>query len=84
MPKISSKDATFRAAQNLIYAIQNPSPSIPLVKLVNGHKDVLRTLAEILIKSISPAIPLRVPVREGVQEKIKEVNQEKSQMKSLS
>ena len=68
---MSSIDATFHAAQHLIYALQNPAPEIPLAKLGNGHKEALRTLAEIFRKSIPPAIPLRVPVREVVQEKPK-------------
>ena len=31
MPRMSSMDATYYAAQDLIYALQNPVPSSPLV-----------------------------------------------------
>ena len=51
MPQMSSMDATFHAAQELIYALQNPEPTIPLLKLGNLHKEALRTLAEIFIKA---------------------------------
>ena len=45
MPQMSSMDATYHAAQDLIYVLQNPAPEIPLVKLENGHKESLKTLA---------------------------------------
>ena len=45
MPNMSSKDATSNAARDFIYALHNPAPEIPLVKLLKGHKDSLRTLA---------------------------------------
>ena len=67
MTNMSSKDATFHFAQDLIYAQQNPAPASPLVKLGNGNKEALRTLAEIFRKSIPPEVPPRVPVREVVQ-----------------
>ena len=38
MPNMSTIDATFHAAQDLIYALKNPEPSILLVKLLNGQK----------------------------------------------
>ena len=38
MPQMSSMDSNYHAAQDLIYALQNPSPTIPLVKLRHGHK----------------------------------------------
>ena len=41
---MSSTDATFHTAQNIMYALHNPAPEIPLVKLVNGHKKALRTI----------------------------------------
>ena len=44
MPQMSSMDATYHAAQDLIYALQNPTPASSLVKLVNGHKEELWTL----------------------------------------
>ena len=81
---MSSKDVTSHASQDLIYALQNPAPAIPLVKLGKGNKDTLRTLAEIFGKINPPAVPLRVPVREVVQEKLQEVNQEIAQMKTAS
>ena len=67
MPKMSFKDANFHASQDLIYAIHNPEPSVPLLKLGYWHKEVLRTLADIFRKAIPPAVPPRVPVREGFQ-----------------
>ena len=84
MPNMSSKDATFHAAQNLIYALQNPAPVSPLFKLGNGNKEELMTLSELFRKTSAPAVLPRVPVREVVQEKLKEVNQERSQMKNAS
>ena len=74
-------DATYHAVQDIIYAIYNPAPASPLVKLGNGHKEALKTLAEIFRKSNPPAVPPRVPVREVGQKKIQEVNQEVTQMK---
>ena len=45
---MSSKDATFHAAQDLIYALQNTSPASPLVKLGNwaqvGIEDPIRNI----------------------------------------
>ena len=38
MPQMSSMDATYHAAQDLIYSLQNSPPASPLVKLGNGHK----------------------------------------------
>ena len=61
MPNMSSINATFHAAQDLIYAPQNISQEIPQVKLGNVNKEALRTLSETSIKSIRPAVPLRVP-----------------------
>ena len=51
MPQMSYMDATYHATQDLIYALQNPSPESSLVKLGNRHKEALRTLAEIFIKA---------------------------------
>ena len=59
-------DATYHAAHDLIYALHNPAPESPLVKLGNGHKEALETLAEILRKSNPPAVPPRAPVRKFV------------------
>ena len=84
MPKISSKDATYHSAQDLIYALHNPAPAIPLVKLGYGNKEVLRALVDVLRKSIPPAVPPRVPVKGYIQEKLKKVNQERAQIKSKS
>ena len=47
---MSSTDATFHSAHNLIYATKNPATERPLVKLGNGHKESLSNLAEIFIK----------------------------------
>ena len=82
MPQMSSMDATYHSAKYLIYALHNPAPERLLVKIVNGHKETLRTLAEIFRKANPPAVPLRVPVRELGQNKLQEVNQEGTQMKS--
>ena len=75
---MSSMDATFHAAQYLIYELQNPPPASPLTKLGNGNREKLRTVAEIFRKSKTPAVPPRVPVREVAEEKFQEVNQERS------
>ena len=74
-------DATYRAAQDLIYALQNPELASPLVKLGHEHKESLKTLADIYRKSNPPAVPPRVPVTEVGQKKIQEVNQEGTHMK---
>ena len=76
-----SVDATYHSAQDLIYALHNPAPAWPLVKLGNGHKEASETLAEIFRKANPPAVPPRVPVREVDQKKLQEVNQEGTQMK---
>ena len=76
---MSSVDASYHAAQDLIYALHNPAPAIPLVKLGIGHKEALRTLTEIFRKANPSAVPQRVPVREVGQKKIKELNQEVNQ-----
>ena len=70
-----SIDATCHAAQDRIYLLQNPAPASPLVKLVHGHKEVLKILAEIFIKANPPAVPPRMPFRKVVQKKLQEVNQ---------
>ena len=84
MPQISSMDATYHYAQDLIYALQNPSPTSPLVKLGHGHKEALKNLADIFRKSSPQAVPPRVPVREVGQKKLQEMNQEGTQMKGSS
>ena len=60
---MSSMDATYYDAQYIIYAIQNPEPVSPLLKLRHGHKKELNTLANIFRKSNPPALTLRVTVR---------------------
>ena len=70
MPQMSSMDATYHAAKDLIYALNNPAPAIPLVKLGNGHKESLKTLADIFRKEKPPTVPPRVTVREGGQKKL--------------
>ena len=82
MPQMSSMDATYHATQNLIYALHNPAPASPLVKLGHGHKEALNTLADIFRKANPPAVPPRVSVREVGQKKPQEVNQEVTQTKS--
>ena len=41
MPHMSSMDATYHDAQDIIYALQNPSPAKPLLKLGHGHKKII-------------------------------------------
>ena len=81
MPHMSSMDATYHAAQDLIYEPHNPAPEIPLVKLWNGNKESLKILADIFRKENPPAVPPKVPVRELGQRKLQEINQEVAQMK---
>ena len=45
MPQMSSMDATYHAAQYLIYALHNPGPARILVKLGHEQKESLKTLA---------------------------------------
>ena len=66
MPKMSSTDATIHAVHDLIRAIYNPAPAIPLVTLVNLHKEALISLADIFEKSTSPAVPLRITIGGGL------------------
>ena len=48
-------DATFHAAQDLIYTLQNPEPTRPLSKLGNGNKGELKKIAKISRKSTPPS-----------------------------
>ena len=57
MLQMSSVDATYHAAQDLIYELQNPEPASPLLKLGNGQKESLKTLANIFRKANPPALP---------------------------
>ena len=81
MPQMSSMDATYHAIQDLIYALHNPAPASPLLKLGHGHKESLKTLDDIFIKENRPSVPTRVTVIEVGQKKLQEVNQEGAQMK---
>ena len=81
MPHMSSMDATYHAAENIICALHNPEPVIPLVKLDHGHREALKTLANIFKKANTPTVPPRVPVREVGKNKLQEMNQEGTQMK---
>ena len=58
-----SMDATYHAAQDLIYALKNPAPASPLVKLGHGNKESLNALSYIFRKANPPVVPTRVPVR---------------------
>ena len=71
MPKMSSINAYYHSAQYLIYALQNPLPAIPLVKLGHGHKEALNILSDIFIKAKTSAVPLMVPIREVDQIKLR-------------
>ena len=62
MPHMYSVDVTYHATQDNIYSLHNPSNASPLEILVNEHKEVLKTLSEILRKKKNPAVPPRVPV----------------------
>ena len=81
MPHMSSMDANFHAPQDLIFALHNPAPETPLLKLGNGHKEAFSNLAKIFRKANPSAVPLMVPVRGVIQEKLQEVNQEVTQIK---
>ena len=70
MPQMSSMDATFRAAQDLIYSLYNRETTSPIVKLGDGNKETLRNISEIFLKANPPALPPRVPVREVFQKKL--------------
>ena len=84
MPHISSIDATICAADDLIYALQNPAPESQLFKLGNGKKGGIEYPRGNIQKIKPPEVPPRVPVREVFQDKLQEVNQEISQMKIAS
>ena len=71
---MSSMYETYHAAHDIIYALQNPAPSIPLSKLRNVHKEAFKTLAEIFRKVKPPEVTTRVPVRELGQKKLQEVS----------
>ena len=73
---MSSMDATYHATPDLIYALQNPTPASPLVKLGHGHKQAFNTLSDIFGKATPPAVSLRVPVREVGQKNLQEMNKE--------
>ena len=76
MTQMSSMDATYHASQDLIYTLHNPAPASPLVKLGYGHKEALKTLANIFRNAKPPAAPLSVLVREVGQKKLQGMNQE--------
>ena len=70
MPHLSSMDATYHSAQDIIYVLQILSPASPLVKLGRGHKESLKILANISRKANPPAVPPRVPIMEVGQRKL--------------
>ena len=74
MPQMYYMDATYHAAQDIIYELQNPEPASTLVKLGHGHKEALKNLADIFIKPNRPEVPQRVPVREVGQRKLQKMN----------
>ena len=78
---MSSMDATYHTAQDIIYDLHNTAPESPLVKLGNGHKKALETLAEIIRKANPPAVPPRVPARDVGQKKLQDMNREGNQTK---
>ena len=63
MPHISSMDASYHAAQDLIYELHNQAHAGPIVIIGNVHKETFNTLADIFRKANPPAGPPRVSVR---------------------
>ena len=83
---MSSTDAAIIAAQDLIHALQNPEPAIPILTLENSYKEAMRSIEYLFGKATPPTIPLRVPVRGAHQEKLtgeprKNPNKKKSHSK---
>ena len=78
---MSSMDIPYHDEQDKIYLLHNPEPTSPLVRVGNGNKEALKTLANIFRKSNPPAVPPRVPVMEVDQNKLQEMNHEGTQMK---
>ena len=79
VPKTSSTDAAVAAAQDLIFALQNPHPASALAPLRDEHKAALETLSTIFATAVPessndqsetlaqpPALP-RVPAADSVQ-----------------
>ena len=75
---MSSTDDTIHSERDLIHALKNPAPNIPLVTLVNDHKEELVSLAYIFGKSTSPESPPRIPIEEAYPEKLQQVNKAKN------
>jgi hypothetical protein len=63
MPKTSSADAATRAAQDLIHALDNPSPAAPFATLGADQLHAIRKLAEIFQTTTTqpPTVPLHNP-----------------------
>ena len=72
MPQFFSTNAKIHAAQDLINALKNPAPEIPILKLGHSQKETLKYLTEIFRKTTSAAVPPRVPVRGEYQEKLQQ------------
>jgi hypothetical protein len=53
MPKTSSADAAIFAANDLIHALQNPSPATPFAQLGSDQLNALQQLADILDTTIN-------------------------------
>ena len=51
VPQITSTDAAIEAANDLINALSNPSPSLPNLNLDNNHYNALKQLAELFNKT---------------------------------
>ena len=81
---MSATYATIHATQDLIHALQNPAPVIPLVTLVNSHKEALISLAKIFGKVLAPEIPPSMPARGALHEKLQQVNQELTRINNAS
>ena len=68
MPQMSSMDETYHTAQDIIYALHNPVPAIPLVKLGHGYKEALKNLVNIFRKSNPPAVLIQRASSSAIRE----------------
>ena len=71
---MSSTDAAFHSARDLMYALPYSEPEILLVKLGNVNKDLLSTLAEIFRKAKKPRSTSKGASQGGIQRKLQQVN----------
>ena len=62
MPLASSNDLIVAGIQDIVQALKNPSPKLPIAPLTDSHHDALVQLTSILTSIISPI--LDTPQRE--------------------